>query len=137
MRKEKDIRCCLLKTETLVYGSNVEKNEDLNSEFNRRLLDSVRKDGIKEPILVINGPKGPKHVKVGNTRLWAARTLGIKEIPCIVVTLEVHISKCPIPDGRVVENIHDEFKMPIHWTERKNYVALKCTHTHLDHKEVV
>ena len=69
--------------------------------------------------------------------MWAARTLGIDEMDCIVVTLEKYIGKIKLTEGKAVTNIYDEFKMPIHWTERKNYVALKCTHTHLNHREVV
>ena len=133
---QKDIRSCWLKTNILKYGSNVEKNENLLSEFNQRLLESVKQDGVKEPILVINTPNG-KLVKVGNTRLWAAKTLGIKKLSCIVVTLERHCGKVNIPEGRKIENIYNEFKLPILWVERKNYIALKCTHSHIGHTRII
>ena len=132
MKTNKDIRFCWLPTNELSYGENIEI-QDTSIPFYQKLLKSVRDNGVIEPLLVIN----PRHVKIGNSRLWAAKQCKIVELPCIVVTLERDIGKIPIPDGRVVENIYDEFKMPIHWVERRNYIAMKCTHTHLGHKEVV
>lgn len=128
----KDIRRCLLSTATLEFGA---KPQDTSTEFYQRLLESVKKEGIKQPLLMLNIPNRWV-IKVGNSRLWAAKTLGIEEVDCIVVTLERDLGKVIIPQGRKVTNIRSEFTCAIIWNERENYVGMKCAHTHLDQSAV-
>lgn len=135
MPGRKDIKRCLIPADDLHYGENIEL-QDTSTEFYRFLLESIKRDGIKEPILVINLPD-KLHVKAGNSRLWAARKTGIEKIDCVVVTLERDSKTVRPVKGKDVENIYDEFEFPIHWVEKENYVSLKCTHIHLGHEEVV
>lgn len=131
---KKEIVFCYIDPKKLHPGSG--KEEGCHKEFYEKLEESVRKNGIIEPLLVINLPDRLL-VKVGNSRLWTALKLELAEVPCIVVTLERDLGKSPKIPGRPVTNIHDEFKNPIHWSERENYIGMKCTHVHLDHEKVV
>lgn len=129
---KKDIRLCWLSIKDLVYGV---RPQNTNTEFYDKLLSSIKEHGILEPILVINLPD-KLLVKVGNSRLWCANRLGIDKIQCIVVTLERDIDTVDIPDGDKIINVQDCFNYPIIWVERENYVALKCSHVHLNEFEV-
>ncbi|KKM39705.1 hypothetical protein LCGC14_1563930 [marine sediment metagenome] len=129
---DKDIRLCWILTKDLSYGA---KPSDTNTEFYDKLLSSIKKYGIIEPILVINLPD-KLLVKVGNSRLWCAKQLGIDKIQCVVVTLERDIDIVEIPEGEMITNIQSLFNYPIMWIERENYVALKCTHFHLSEYDV-
>ena len=119
----------------LIYGSDPNK-QNPQDEFNISVLNSVRELGIIEPIVVLNLPQGLT-VRTGNVCVWAARQCGIKEVDCIVVTLERDIGSVPVIKGRKVTNIESEFKYPIVWNEDKNMLTMKTTHFHLGHKGVV
>lgn len=131
---DKDIRLCWILTKDLVYGA---KPSNTSSEFYVKLLSSIEKQGILEPILVIN-LLDKLLVKVGNSRLWCANNLGIEKMKCILVTLERDIGNVQIPNGEIIdkENIQLHFSYPISWFERENYIALKCSHFHLQEIEV-
>ena len=132
-RTAKDIRLCWILTRDLVYGA---KPSETSTEFYAKLLSSIKKHGILEPILVIN-LADKLLVKVGNSRLWCAKTLGIDKMKCILVTLERELlNNVALLKGEMIINIQSLFNYPIMWIEKENYVALKCTHFHLDETEV-
>ena len=131
----KEIIRCEIKTDELVYGSDPNK-QNPNDLFNMSVLESVKKIGVIEPLVVLNLRNG-LIVRTGNTRLWAARKCGIDKLDCIVVTLERDVGKSKKINGRKINNIQSEFKYPIVWNEDKNFVSMKCTHFHINHSGVV
>jgi ParB-like chromosome segregation protein Spo0J len=50
----------------------------------KRLKKSIVKEGIRNPLTVIQMTDGRYHVEHGKHRFYVAKKLGVKEIPCIV-----------------------------------------------------
>jgi DNA-binding FrmR family transcriptional regulator len=66
----------------------------LQGEDYNDLKESIRKHGILEPLIVVEGDHGEYIVRVGDNRLRVAIELDIKEIPCFIddsITLEAAI----------------------------------------------
>ena len=85
----------------------------------RRLSDSIRKIGFVVPLIVIKGEDGYTVID-GQHRLLAARELGIKEIPCVL-----------IPDKFALElmELNIEKQMVL---REKAYVALNVYRMYLE-----
>ena len=64
-----------------------------NDEFQSTLLESIKKNGLKDPLavhFVTQVPMKHRHgclIKTGNNRYLACKELDIKEVPCIVTNL--------------------------------------------------
>jgi|TARA_Y100000310_G_C20172250_1_gene574227 hypothetical protein len=101
-----------------------------NGDFYLNLLESVKHDGIIEPLLVVQSEKG-FGVRVGNSRFWAAKRLQLKQCPCLVWSTP----QFQPPDGKnisSIEEMEDQFKYPvdIKWTY-DGRVHCKPTHFHM------
>ena len=62
----------------------------MSSDFYKRVRDSIKKNGIINPLMGILEHDGDElvRVKLGNNRLIAARELGIEEVPMIMLNYE-------------------------------------------------
>jgi len=90
------------------------------------LLESIRHEGVREPLLVWPNKKtGEYEVIDGGRRLWALKALGINEAPCIVLdagegemkraSLSIHLTKEDLTPEEMVNFIdrlikEEEFK---------------------------
>jgi hypothetical protein len=89
-----------------------------NKEFQDKLLDSVKKNGLKDPFTihyVTNVPRGNRHgcmIKTGNNRYHVAKAVGVEEVECIVVNLsgecfgEENFNE-PFIEGEIIRNEAD------------------------------
>lgn len=51
------------------------------SDFYKKIFDSIKKEGLKNPLFVIDKGKGNKYkIIIGNNRLMALKELEIKEV---------------------------------------------------------
>ena len=62
----------------------------MSSDFYKRVRNSIKKNGIINPLMGILENDGDElvRVKLGNNRLIAARELGIDEVPMIMLNYE-------------------------------------------------
>ena len=54
------------------------------SKFNNALLQSVSRDGLRDPVYINQLADGTLKVTVGNNRMVIAKELGIEKIPCVI-----------------------------------------------------
>ena len=54
-------------------------------DFYKEVLASIKKEGMRNPLLVIDLKNGFYEVKIGNNRLIASLELNYKKIPCIIL----------------------------------------------------
>ena len=54
------------------------------SKFNNALLQSVSRDGLRDPVYINQLADGTLKVTVGNNRMVIAKKLGIEKIPCVI-----------------------------------------------------
>ena len=60
----------------------------MESDFYKRVRNSIKKNGIINPLMGMMEDDGEVRVKLGNNRLLAARALGIEEVPMIMLNYE-------------------------------------------------
>ncbi|MEM0441116.1 MAG: ParB/RepB/Spo0J family partition protein [Candidatus Caldarchaeum sp.] len=74
------------------------------------LLESVKKHGIKQPLLVVPSADSLYEVLDGSRRLEAAKQAGIQKIPCIVIetsqisqtSLAIHFSQEDLTEQELI-----------------------------------
>ena len=54
------------------------------SKFNNALLQSVSRDGLRDPVYINQLADGTLKVTVGNNRMVIAKELGIEKITCVI-----------------------------------------------------
>ena len=54
------------------------------NKFNKALLQSVSKYGLRDPVYINQWADGTLKVTVGNNRMVIAKELGIEKIPCVI-----------------------------------------------------
>ncbi|RKY39623.1 MAG: hypothetical protein DRP75_01550 [Candidatus Omnitrophota bacterium] len=84
--------------------SRYQPREDFNPERLRELVDSIREQGVIEPIIVVKKEDG-YHLICGERRLRACKTLGWKTIPAIV---KKDVSDKEILQISLIENLQRE-----------------------------
>ena len=94
----------MMETALLVKGFNVRHPDT-------ELVDSIRKHGIKTPIMIYNGG-GFWEVKDGHRRLAAALALGIIAVPVVEVD-----TPSSMPDGLVDQVIINQDRKPMSYLE--------------------
>ena len=75
----------------------------------KQLMASIASSGIQEPLVVRPRPKRMYEIASGNRRWLAAKELGLKEVPCLVMEL----SDSEVQDMNLVTNIQREDLSPL------------------------
>lgn len=96
-----------------------------------RLAESIRSEGVIQPIVVRRSAKGESHYElVAGERRWrAARLAGLDAVPAIVRDLDDR----QVAEWALVENLQREDLNPI---ERAEAFQHLMTHFHLSHEQV-
>lgn len=110
----------------------IRKSEVEGRPFYERLKKSLKKEGLKNPLLVENRPTGLK-VTVGCTRLFALRDIGRKRAKAVIVTYPQDIGRVEIPTGKriTVEDFPKYFPSLKRVVENPGYLSVKLEHIHL------
>lgn len=82
------------------------------------LAQSIREQGILQPLLVRKGEKGEIELVAGERRLRAARKVGLQEIPCRILKISPQEAR----EASLLENIQRQDLSPIE--EAKSYRQL-------------
>lgn len=91
-----------------IQPNDLQPRDLFNEEEMRGLVESVRKHGILQPVIVRPLPHG--YMLIAGERRWrAAKQLGLKEIPAIVR----HADGANILEIALIENIQREDLNPI------------------------
>ena len=75
----------------------------------RLLADSIREQGILQPLLVVSAPNGRYRIVAGERRFRAARLAGIATVPCLVKELDELRQR----EVALVENLQREDLNPL------------------------
>ena len=79
------------------------------NKFNKALLQSVSKYGLRDPVYINQRADGTLKVTVGNNRMVIAKELGMEKIPCVI---KLHDPQNNDLNGRVLhteKEIEDVF----------------------------
>ena len=82
-------------------------------KFNKALLQSVSKYGLRDPVYINQWADGTLKVTVGNNRMVIAKELGIEKIPCVI---KLHDPQNNNLNGRVL-NTEKEIEDLFHTKE--------------------
>ena len=83
------------------------------NKFNKALLQSVSKYGLRDPVYINQLADGTLKVTVGNNRMVIAKELGIEKIPCVI---KLHDPQNNDLNGRVL-NTEKEIEDLFHTKE--------------------
>jgi len=83
------------------------------NKFNKALLQSVSKYGLRDPVYINQWADGTLKVTVGNNRMVIAKELGIEKIPCVI---KLHDPQDNNLNGRVL-NTEKEIEDLFHTKE--------------------
>lgn len=111
--------------EYLEIGEVVREKLDVTN-----LKESIKEKGILSPLIVEEAPAARYRVISGKRRLEAARQLGLKKLPCIILT---EVPKKDRLEINLIENFQREELLPL--DEAKVFFRLN-TEFGLSHKEI-
>lgn len=109
-----------LKTEELQERENYFKpleGEDFNC-----LVESIRECGILHPLVVRKDEDGTYTILAGHNRWRAARKIGLKDVPCIVIDPDASNAEM-IQIGAMFDT--NLFKRELNRAEKKQYIELR------------
>ncbi|NJO61533.1 MAG: ParB N-terminal domain-containing protein [Richelia sp. RM2_1_2] len=67
-----------------IYDSVIIDETDETAQHKIRLIDSIKQEGLRNPLILIANVNKPTFVTVGHHRLWAAKRAGLTLVPVIV-----------------------------------------------------
>lgn len=108
----------LLPTKSLVVPPEFLR-ETTHSTEDDQLLDSIKKGGVQQPLIVLRFGDGYRVIK-GTRRLAAALTLGIPKVPCVVE--EVPEGQDPLAYARRIRFITDEHRQDLLPSQRAEII---------------
>jgi len=98
----------------LVDCSPYQPRREFNKEALQELADSIRAQGIVQPILVRPSPKPGRYELIAGERRWrAAQLAGLHEVPALVRRMEDRAAMCIA----LIENIQREDLNPLEQAE--------------------
>lgn len=88
------------------YHNQARKN--FNEEEIKGLAQSIKEHGIRQPLTIIQSPINPSLYEVasGERRLRAAKLLGMKKVPCILVSDTLLAEEIALVENIQRENLH-------------------------------
>jgi ParB family chromosome partitioning protein len=109
----------------LLQRSPLQPRMDFNKESLQELADSIKAQGIIQPILVRPAPKTGKFEIIAGERRWrAAQLAGLHEVPAVVRKLDDQTAMCmslieniqredlnPLEQAKALSRLLDEFSM--------------------------
>lgn len=91
----------------LVIGHNVRPEDQIDLDAHPKEVESIRRFGVRDPILAQRGPDGHVVVVDGQVRALIARTLGIAKVPVYIETTDR-----PIDDPeRLIDRALDQINL--------------------------
>lgn len=63
---------------------SIDMNTDNRREHREKLIQSIKNEGVRNPLICSAFDGAPTFVQVGHHRLWAAKKAGARELPVIV-----------------------------------------------------
>ncbi|MEV0334504.1 ParB N-terminal domain-containing protein [Nocardia sp. NPDC050717] len=91
----------------LVIGHNVRPEDQIDLEAHPKEVESIRRFGVRDPILAQRGPDGHVVVVDGQVRALIARTLGLAKVPVYIEATER-----PIDDPqRLIDRALDQINL--------------------------
>ncbi len=113
------VRFDQINIETIYLEDGV--RQTVEKESLDELVNSIKRHGILQPILVEPGEKGRYKLLIGSRRLAAARLIGLEKVPALI--LEDPLDPKESLTVMLVENLHREDLDPI--DEAEGYARLK------------
>lgn len=107
--------------------------QHIKHEGIEQLAESIRAQGVLQPILVKKGTQKPLEIVAGERRWRAAKLAGLTEIPCIVKALSSQTAMAIA----LIENIQREDLNPIEQAKALKRLADEMKLTHLQVAESV
>jgi len=112
---------------TIIKPNPYQPRTEFNNEEIKELADSIRAQGLLQPILVRQKGNAEFEIISGERRFRALRTLGRNRIPCIVKT---KISDREMMEIALVENIQREDLNEIDKAEQYQKLITEYNYTH-------
>ena len=83
---------------------------DNNPKWSQRFLDDIRKNGLRNPLVVHRHLNRRWLIMVGNNRHWAARMLGMNHVPVVVSVPPRFAIKDIDPNAQEVVDLQSHFQ---------------------------
>lgn len=90
----------------LVIGHNVRPEDQIRLDEHPKEVESIRRLGVRDPILAERGPDGKVVVVDGQVRALIARTLGIPLVPVYIESVELPLEHPERQITRTVDQIN-------------------------------